>query len=124
VKIQSDRVQANPVQTSQVEITQQSQQRYRLSGSLNFSTVPDLMKRMKALFPALSAAGNSKLVIDFSQITQCNSAALAWMLASVEQARLKNITLHFENLPMTLLIIAKAYGVEDEIKHLTVNPGQ
>jgi len=58
VKIQSDRVQANPVQTSQVEITQQSQQRYRLSGSLNFSTVPDLMKRMKALFPALSAAGN------------------------------------------------------------------
>jgi ABC-type transporter Mla MlaB component len=120
VKKQSDRVQANPVQTNQVEITQQSQQRCRLSGILNFSTVPDLMKRMKAIFLALSAAGNSKLVIDFSQITQCNSAALAWMLASVEQARLKNITLHFENLPMTLLIIAKAYGVEDEIKHLTV----
>ena len=78
------------------------------------------MTQMKVIFTASSAAGSSKLIIDFSQVTKSNSAALAWMLASVEQARLKNLALYFENLPMTLLIIAKAYGVEDEIKHLTV----
>ena len=113
-------MQANPVQASQIEITQQSHKRYQLSGVLDFSTVPILMKQVKVIFPALSAAGSSKLIIDFSQITQCNSAALAWMLASVEQAKRQNLALYFENLPMTLLIIAKAYGVEDEIKHLTV----
>ena len=108
------------MQSSQVEITQQSQQKYLISGCLNFSTVPDLMNQVNVILPSLSAKENSSLIFDFSEITECNSAALAWMLESVERARLKDLALQFENLPATLLTIAKAYGVEEEIKNLTI----
>lgn len=108
------------MQTSQAVITQQSQQKYLLSGGLNFSTVPDLMNQVNALLPASPTAEQSDLVFDFSQVTECNSAALALILESVEKARLKNITLQFVGLPATLLSIAKAYGVEEEIKRLTI----
>lgn len=112
------------MQSSQAEITQQSQQKYLVSGAVNFSTVPDLMNQVNAIFPKLSAAESSSLVIDFSQITECNSAALAWMLESVEKARLKNIELKFDNLPTALLSMAKAYGVVEEINGLSVSVGQ
>ena len=108
------------MQSNQAEITQQSEQKYLVAGIVNFSTVPDLMNRVNAIFASLSAAESTNLIIDFSQITECNSAALAWMLESVEKASLKNIVLKFENLPATLLSIAKAYGVEEEIKRLVI----
>ncbi len=53
-----------------------------------------------------------------SQVTDCNSAGLALMLEIVKHARAKKIELHFENLPDNLLIIAKAYDVESEIREL------
>jgi len=36
----------------------------------------------------------------------------------VKSARQRNIHAAFENLPASLLIIAKAYGVENEIREL------
>ncbi len=111
------------MQLSQAEITQQNQQKYLISGTVDFSTVPDLMKSAKSF---LKSAGNSvtgqaaseKISIDLSKITDCNSAGLALMLEMVKHARSNNIELHFENLPDTLLTIAKAYGVEDEIRDI------
>ena len=108
------------MQSNQAAITQQSQQKYLVSGVVNFATVPDLMNQLNAIFPTVSAAENASFIIDFSQITECNSAALALILESVEKARLKKLELRFENLPTTLLSIAKAYGVEEEIKRLAI----
>ena len=108
------------MQSSQAEITQQSQQKYIVSGIVNFSTVPDLLNQANTMFSSLSATENKSMIIDFSKVTECNSAALAWVLELVKSARLKNIEVQFENLPTTLQTIAKAYGVEEEINRLMV----
>jgi len=95
---------------------QQSQQQYLISGIVDFSTVPDLLRQSQAFFAALSDAENLSVSIDLSQIKDCNSAALALMLEIAKNARQKNIVAHFENLPVNLQSIAKAYGVENEIR--------
>jgi phospholipid transport system transporter-binding protein len=106
------------VQLSQAEITQQNQQKFIISGAVDFSTVPYLMKQASGLFQAYAQSEQAKIEIDLSKITSCNSAALALMLEMVKQARLKSIAIHFKNLPEALLTIAKAYGVESEIRDI------
>ena len=106
------------MQSSQAEITQQNQQKYLISGAVDFSTVPDLMKQASAFFQSYSAAVQAKIEVDLSKITSCNSAALALMLQMAKLAHMKNIKLHFKHLPKALLTIAKAYGVESEIREI------
>ncbi len=110
------------MQLNQAEIIQQNQQKYLISGAVDFSTVPDLIQRVTYFFKSLnkSASANASgeagfTIVDLSKITVCNSAGLALVLEMVKQARNHNITLHFENLPETLLTIAKAYGIEEQI---------
>lgn len=104
------------MQKSQAEITQQNQQQYLISGSVDFSTVPDLLRQASVFISACNQAENKSISIDLSQVTECNSAALALMLELVKSAQQKNIELYFENLPATVSTIAKAYGVENEIR--------
>lgn len=123
------------MQANQAEITQQNQQEYLISGVVNFSTVPDLMRRATDFFKShkITVHGKSKpgksesrkpapgqstgaknvadITVDMSQITACNSAGLALMLEMTKQAEINNIKLHFEKLPESLLAIAKAYGI-------------
>ena len=111
------------MQLSQAEITQQNQQKYLISGVVDFSTVPDLMQQSSVFFAAVKASdGNSpnsrQVTIDLSQVEECNSAALALMLEIVKNAQQKKLEVHFENLPATLLTRAKAYGVENEIRDI------
>jgi len=106
------------VQLTRAEITQQNKQKYLISGPVNFSTVPDLMQRTTDFFKSYKSSSTEKVAIDMSQVTDCNSAGLALMLEVVKHARAKKIELHFESLPDNLLIIAKAYGVESEIREL------
>ncbi len=106
------------MQLSQAEIKQQNQQQYIISGTVDFSTVPDLLRQSQVLFATLNAPENRQVSIDLSQVADCNSAALALMLEIVKNAGQKNIETVFENLPTTLLTIAKAYGVENEIREL------
>ncbi|HHJ36650.1 MAG TPA: STAS domain-containing protein [Gammaproteobacteria bacterium] len=103
------------MQQSQAEITQQSKQQYRVSGTVDFSTVPDLMRKMTEFFETSDADIN----IDLSEVTSSNSAALALLLEMVRQARSKNIELHFRHLPDTMLSIAKAYGIDSDIREFT-----
>jgi len=101
---------------SQAEITQQNQQQYLISGAVDFSTVPDLLRQASGFISACNPAENKSISIDLSQVTECNSAALALMLELVKSAQQKNIELFFKNLPATVSTIAKAYGVENEIR--------
>jgi len=107
------------VQSSQAEITQQNQQKYLISGSVDFSTVPGLMKQANGYFQSYRKAEPQAIEIDLSKITSCNSAALALMLEMVRQAQSKSIELHFKHLPKALLTIAKAYGIESEIRDIS-----
>ena len=105
------------MQLSQAEITQQNQQQYLVTGTVDFSTAPELMRQAKSYFKAYQAEAEVK--IDLSAIVACNSAGLALMLEIVKHAKANNIAVKFINLPDTLLTIAKAYGVESEIRDIS-----
>lgn len=107
------------MQLSQAEITQQNQQKYLISGTVDFTTVPGLMKQASGFFQSYPQSAQTKIEIDLSKVTNCNSAALALMLEMVKQAGSKNLTLKFKDLPEALLTIAKAYGVESEIRDIS-----
>ena len=115
------------MQLSQAEITQQSPQKYLISGTVDFSTVPSLIQRVQVFFKAhkksVSAQAAAEkdtatITTDLSKVTGSNSAGLALLLEMLKYARLNEIELHFENLPDALLTIAKAYGVESEIRDI------
>lgn len=106
------------MQQAQAEIIQQSQQQYLISGVVDFLTAADLIKRATVFFKSGKKSIAETIKVDLSQITDCNSAGLSLMLEMSKQAQSNNLKLQFENLPDTLLTIAKAYGVEDEIQGL------
>lgn len=112
----------------QAEIIQQNQQQYIISGAVDFTTAPDLVRNALSFFKEEKASqgqvkqGHVKeghVKVDLSKVTECNSAGLALMFELVKSAQIKNIELRFENLPSTLLTIAKAYGVEAEVKNIS-----
>lgn len=111
------------MQLSQAEIKQLDQQKYNISGTVDFSTVPGLIQRVIDLFKpykksAATQSKSHKLTFDLAPVTDCDSAGLAMMLEIFKQAHLRNIHVHFENMPATLLTIAKAYGIESEIRKI------
>ena len=114
------------MQLNQAEIIQQNQQMYLVSGVVDFSTVPDLIQSSSDIFKsykksvAANVSTNAKtgITMDMSKITVCNSAGLALILEMVRQADNYNIELRFKSWPVALLTIAKAYGVDDEIRDL------
>jgi ABC-type transporter Mla MlaB component len=126
------------MQLTQAEITRVNETEYRISGAVDFSTVPNLTQRAEEFFKSCAPAATAKrgvtektgkreasgeaaskvvtVTTDMSQITECNSAGLALLLEMYRLGRLNNIKLRFVNLPSPLLSIAKAYGIEREIK--------
>ena len=107
------------MQLSQAEIIQQNQQEYFISGTVDFSTAPDLVQRLLSFFKTSNRNQvKSTVTVDLSQLTSCNSAGLAMMLEMVKDARIYNMECLFDNLPDTLRTIAKAYGVENEIRDI------
>lgn len=105
------------MQLNQAEIIQQNQQKYLISGAVDFSTVPGLMLCASDFFKKTDSANKAENIsMDLSKVTVCNSAGLALILEMTRQAANHKLKLYFENLPETLLIIAKAYGIEDVIR--------
>jgi len=107
------------VQLSQAEITQLNPQQYLISGTVDFSTAPQLVAQALSFFKSQTSSGAAEVAIDLSKINACNSAGLAMMFEMVKDAKIKNIAVKFINLPDTLLTIAKAYGVESEIRDIS-----
>ena len=100
-------------------MTQLNQQQYLVTGTVDFSTAPELGRQAKNYFKAHQKGEAAGVEIDLSKIDACNSAGLALMLEIVKDAKAKNIEVKFINLPGTLLTIAKAYGVESEIRDIS-----
>ncbi len=120
---------------TQAEVTQSGPDRYIISGVLDFSTVPDLLRQMSVFFKGIKqgikqdvkqghevndpAIKEQNIIVDLSEVTVCNSAALALLLEIARDASSNNFKIHFNHLPETLLTIAKAYGAESEIREIT-----
>jgi phospholipid transport system transporter-binding protein len=81
---------------------------YELSGSLDFASVPALLKQG---YDWLGSA--SQVRIDLSGVTHCNSAAIGLLLEWLRQARLRKTALRFHEIPAPLLEIARASEVQD-----------
>ena len=110
------------MQSKTAELTRLDQNDYSISGPVDFSTVPELVLRAKDFFKSYGkSADNTEdtvvtITTDMSKTTECNSAGLALLLEMYKLARLNNIKCRFINLPAPLMTIAKAYGVEREIR--------
>ncbi len=111
------------MQSTQVEITQQENKSYLISGVVDFSTVPEIMRHMEKVFKSNESRAKpvsvaQDMIIDMSQVAECNSAGLTLMIEIAKNARTCNITVHFKNIPVALQAIAKAYGVENEVRNM------
>ncbi|MFM9969281.1 MAG: lipid asymmetry maintenance protein MlaB [Burkholderiales bacterium] len=82
----------------------------RVSGPLTMETVPDLVG---AIDPYCKAGATT---IDFSEVTEVDSAAVALTLEWQRIALANKVTLELKNLPASMLNLAKLYGVSEIIQ--------
>lgn len=80
----------------------------KLSGRLDFSSVASL----------LTANGwlqGEQVQIDMSEVEQSNSAGLALLLEWMKIAQQKGLQIKYHNVPEQLLVIARAYGIDQDL---------
>jgi len=84
-------------------------EQYKISGVLDFDSVPGLMREIKSVLK-----NQASVSISFSGVEQTNSAGLALLLDIVCFMQGKNI--QFADIPQQMSVVAGAYGVSDELK--------
>ncbi len=85
-----------------------------LTGELSFDTIPQVLEESAAY--AARTDLPDRLTIDFSGITNVDSAAVALLLDWRRMAVKRGKTLVFVNLPANLLALAELYGVAELIQ--------
>lgn len=94
---------------------------YRVSGKLDFDTVPDVWRESRAALDDVAAP-----VIDLGEVTQVDSAALALVIEWLRWARAHGKRLDLVNLPDALRALARISEVEnllDSQASSAANPG-
>ena len=84
-----------------------------LEGAVTLDTVPGLISAAEEHF------GHGIEVIDFSAVTDVDSAAVALALEWVRRAERANVALRFLNLPGSMQNLAKLYGVSELLQTAT-----
>lgn len=82
----------------------------KISGVLNFETVPVLMKQAEQLFGKLD-----KVSVDLAEVSDSNSAGLAMLVEMQRIIKMQKKSIAFKNLPEQISIIAGAYGIDTEL---------
>lgn len=80
---------------------------YRLSGDLEFATVPDLEHEARHLFKE-----HDQLDIDLQQVRRSDSAGVALLVEWVRQAEKYQCKLRFFNIPEQMLAIARVSSLD------------
>lgn len=83
----------------------------RLSGTLDFSSVPGLWEQCRA---ALASAATWD--IDLGQVEHSNSAGLSLLLSCLREAERVGKTVHFLNVPSQMLDIARVSDLDQLLK--------
>ncbi|HEY5603539.1 MAG TPA: STAS domain-containing protein [Gammaproteobacteria bacterium] len=99
-----------PPKPINVSLEQVEAGRFKITGMLNFDSVPQVWQQSQALF-----RGGDSLVIDFSGVTHSDSAGLALLMEWLREARAKRQTLRFHLIPAQMLEIARVCGVEQDL---------
>ena len=92
---------------SEASISQQGDG-LKLSGGLNFSSVASLLT-------ANAWMQGDELIVDLSDVERSNSAGLALLLEWMKIAQQKGLQIKYHNVPEQLLVIARAYGVDQDL---------
>lgn len=92
---------------SEASISQQGDA-LKLSGRLNFSSVASLLT-------ANAWLQGEQLIVDLSDVERSNSAGLALLLEWMKIAQQKGLQIKYHNVPEQLLVIARAYGVDQDL---------
>ena len=82
----------------------------RVSGPLTMDTVPELANAIEEHL----AAGATR--IDFSEVTEVDSSAVALTLEWQRLAARNNVVLDLQNLPSAMLNLSKLYGVSELVQ--------
>ena len=88
---------------SQTLLTKVSTGHYAVGGDLLMNTVMSVLNEM-----ADSLKSESTIHIDFSKVTNSDSAAVALIIAWVSKAKQENVNIQFNHLPQQIIDIAKA----------------
>ena len=80
-----------------------------LEGALSFETLPRVLEQSRAYSARPDIP--DRLTIDFSDITEVDSSAVALLLEWRREAARLGKGLYFTNLPANLLALADLYGV-------------
>lgn len=101
-----------PKQPKKIEadIEQVEAGRFKMTGTLDFETVPVILQKSLELFTACES-----LEIDFSAITRSNSAGLALLIEWMRNARANKQPIAFHHLPVQMQEIARLCGVEENL---------
>jgi phospholipid transport system transporter-binding protein len=78
----------------------------KIRGALTQMTVVSLLKELSNHLPK-----NKDIEVDFSEITACDSASLAFLIAVLREARHKKSTLRFTHLPSQIHQLIKVSGL-------------
>ena len=88
----------------------------KVHGVLNFETVPVLAKEAAKLLKNMSEAQ-----VSFAEVEDSNSAGLALMLEMKRCMQKDKKRISFTALPEQMLIVARAYGIDEELA-VVLNP--
>ena len=93
-----------------VRLEQVDAGRFKITGTLNFDTVPEVWQKSLALF-----RGCDSLAIDFSEVTHSNSAGLALLTQWMREAQANKQTIMFHHIPAQMQEIARVCGVDQNL---------
>jgi phospholipid transport system transporter-binding protein len=80
-----------------------------LSGALSHQGVPELLKKSIKFF---DNHDHNEIVIDLKQVSRSDSSGVALLIEWMRQAKGRNKTIRFLNIPQQMLEIAKVSGVD------------
>ena len=86
---------------------EQTTEGFRVTGSLDFDSVPRLYARNAELLSA------GRLTLDLSGVERANSAGVALLLEWRREARRRGVELTLRGVPETVMRVARLSGVEE-----------
>ena len=104
---------AEPRQRNGVSVSGTGNGRITVTGDLTFVTAREARE---AGLRSLDAAGDGQIVIDCAGVTRADSAGLAVLLEWLAWARRHARTLSYQNLPESLLAVARISEVDELLK--------
>ena len=93
---------------------QSGEQRYQLTGELDFVTVPGLLSESESIF----TASTTPISIDLSGVTRANSAGMALLIEWKALAKQAGVEVNFQRIPAEIEHLSAVCKVEE----LLLNP--